>query len=80
MIKFSKLNQEIPYQLFKAKYDKAFDADQKAIEAISISSFNKEMNEVDSRFVNLKFVSNNEFIFLVIIILLRHPLLFLITK
>jgi pyridoxamine 5'-phosphate oxidase len=63
MIKFSKLNQEIPYQLFKAKYDKAFDADQKAIEAISISSFNKEMNEVDSRFVNLKFVSNNEFIF-----------------
>ena len=36
---------------------------QKAIEAISISSFDMEMVEVDSRYVNLKFISNNEFIF-----------------
>ena len=63
MIKFSNLNQEIPFLLFKAKYDKAVNAGQKAIEAISISSFNKEMGEVDSRYVNLKYVSNNEFIF-----------------
>ena len=63
MIKFSNLNQEIPYLLFKAKYDEATQAGQKAIEAISISSFNKEMDEVDSRYVNLKFVSNNKFIF-----------------
>ena len=63
MIQFNKLNQEIPYLLFKAKYDDAFDAGQKGIEAISISSYNKEINEVDSRYVNLKFVTNNEFIF-----------------
>ncbi|MDA9143778.1 pyridoxamine 5'-phosphate oxidase family protein, partial [Gammaproteobacteria bacterium] len=31
--------------------------------AISISSFNKQTNEVDSRYVNLKFINNNEFIF-----------------
>lgn len=63
MIKFSNIKQEIPYILFKEKYDEALKAKQKAIEAISISSFNKVKNEVDSRYVNLKFITNNEFIF-----------------
>ncbi len=63
MIEFNNINQEPPYLLFKKKYDEAIDAGQKAIEAISISSYNKEMQEVDSRYVNLKFVNNNEFIF-----------------
>ena len=63
MIKFNNLNQEIPYQLLKNKYDEALNAGQKGIEAISISSFNKEMNEFNSRYVNLKFITNDEFIF-----------------
>ena len=63
MIQFNNLNQEIPYLLLKEKYDKAVDAGQKGIEAISISSYNKEISEVDSRYVNLKFISNDEFIF-----------------
>ena len=63
MIKFKNLNQEMPYQLFNEKYDEALDAEQTSIEAISISSFNKELNEVDSRYVNLKFINNDEFIF-----------------
>ena len=63
MIQFNNLNQEIPYLLFKTKYDEAVDAGQKGIEAISISSYNKEINEVDSRYVNLKFITNDEFIF-----------------
>ena len=63
MIEFNKLNQEIPYQLLKEKYDKAISAGQKGIEAISISSYNMEISEVDSRYVNLKFISNDEFIF-----------------
>ena len=63
MIQFNNLNQEIPYQLFKDKYEEALKADQKAIEAISIASFNKEMGEVESRYVNLKFIINDEFIF-----------------
>ena len=63
MIKFNNLNQETPYQYLKQKYDEAVDADQKGIEAISISSFNKEINEIDSRYVNLKFINNDEFIF-----------------
>ena len=63
MIKFNNLNQEIPYQLLKKKYDEAIDTGQKGIEAISISSFNKEINEVGSRYVNLKFIMNDELIF-----------------
>jgi len=63
MIKFNNLNQEIPYLILKKKYDEAVDAGQKSIEAISISSYNKELSEVDSRYVNLKFITNDEFIF-----------------
>jgi len=63
MIQFNNLNQEIPYKLLKEKYNEAVDAGQQGIEAISISSYNKEISEVDSRYVNLKFISNDEFIF-----------------
>jgi pyridoxamine 5'-phosphate oxidase len=63
MIKFNNLNQETPYLLLKEKYDEAIDAGQKGIEAISISSFNREAGEVESRYVNLKFITNDEFIF-----------------
>ena len=63
MIEFNNLHKEIPYQLFKEKYDEALNAGQKVIEAITISSFNKDINEVDSRYVNLKFINNDEFIF-----------------
>ena len=38
-------------------------ASQKNIEAISISSYNTKKHEVDSRYVNLKFINNDEFIF-----------------
>ena len=63
MIEFKNFNQETPYLLFKEKYDEALNAGQKNIEAISIASFNKEKNEVDSRFVNLKIIDNDNFIF-----------------
>jgi len=63
MIQFNNLHQETPYLLFKEKYDEAVDESQKGIEAISISSYNKEISEVDSRYVNLKFILNDEFIF-----------------
>tara|TARA_B100000925_G_scaffold226360_1_gene174826 strand:+ start:591 stop:1187 length:597 start_codon:yes stop_codon:yes gene_type:complete len=63
MIQFKNLNQEKPYLLFKKKYDKAFEAGQKGIEAIAISTYNKVTKEVDSRYVNLKFILDDEFIF-----------------
>jgi pyridoxamine 5'-phosphate oxidase len=63
MIQFNSIIQEIPYLIFKAKYDDALNAGQIAIEAISISSYNKKINEVDSRYVNLKSINFDEFIF-----------------
>jgi pyridoxamine 5'-phosphate oxidase len=63
MIQFNNLNQEMPYLVFKEKYNESLNAKQKNIEAISISSYNREISEVDSRYVNLKLVTNDEFIF-----------------
>jgi pyridoxamine 5'-phosphate oxidase len=63
MITFKNLSDEQPYRKLKNIYDKALQNNQKFIEAILISSFSHETNEVDSRFVNLKFIDNKEFIF-----------------
>jgi pyridoxamine 5'-phosphate oxidase len=63
MIKFDNLKQEIPYILLKEKYDEALNANQKNIEAISISSYSKKLKEVNARFVNLKFIVDKNFIF-----------------
>ncbi len=63
MIQFQNLNKNQPYTILKDKYNEALNAGQSVIEAISISSYNKQLNEVDSRFVNLKFIINDEFIF-----------------
>lgn len=63
MIEFKNLYQEKPYLILYEKYSKALNAGQKNIEAIAISSFNKDKNEVDSRFVNLKFIDGKKFIF-----------------
>jgi pyridoxamine 5'-phosphate oxidase len=63
MIKFNNLNQEMPYIFFKKKYDEAINKGQKGIEAISISSYSRKANEIDSRYVNLKFVTDEQFIF-----------------
>jgi pyridoxamine 5'-phosphate oxidase len=63
MILFKNNSSETPYILFKEKYDEAFLAKQKLIEAISVSSFSIKKNEVDSRFVNLNIVDNKNFIF-----------------
>lgn len=63
MIAFKNLHQEIPYLIFKEKYKNAINAGQNNIEAMAISSFNIKKNEVDSRFVNLKLIDGNKFIF-----------------
>ena len=63
MIKFEDLIQETPYLIFKENYEKALKANQKNIEAISISSYSNEKKEVNSRYVNLKLVNKSKFIF-----------------
>ncbi len=63
MIQFDNLSDDIPYRIFKEKYDESLIANQKIIEAICISSFSSIDKEVNARFVNLKFVKDKEFIF-----------------
>ena len=63
MIKFINDNSEKPYILFREKYYAALKKKQSSIEAISISSYSLANSEVDSRFVNLKYVDDKRFIF-----------------
>lgn len=63
MIEFKNLSQEIPYKILKEKYDIALDAGQDSINAICIASYSNKTNEVNARYVNLKIIDNNEFIF-----------------
>lgn len=63
MIKLIDLNNSEPYFIFEDLYKKAIKKKQKHVEAIAISSFDKTMNSPDSRFVNLKYIINNEWIF-----------------
>ena len=63
MIEITNISKEKPYQIFKSYYDSALLAKQKSIEAISISSFDSSSNEVESRFVNLKYIIDNKWTF-----------------
>ncbi len=63
MIKFKNLNQERPYRRFFYLYNKAENNKQPFIEAFSLSSYDNKNNIVDSRYVNLKYIENNSWIF-----------------
>ena len=63
MIEINNMCSDEPYQILNQLYKAAHDAGQKNIEAIAISSFNKNENEVESRFVNLKYINDHEWIF-----------------
>tara|TARA_Y100000385_G_C13073506_1_gene630232 strand:- start:113 stop:718 length:606 start_codon:yes stop_codon:yes gene_type:complete len=63
MINFINISSTKPYKIFRNYYSKALLNNQKSIEAIAISSFNKTTNEVESRFVNLKYINNQDWIF-----------------
>ena len=63
MIKFINISDELPYKIFKNRYDDAVSANQSIVEAICISSYSSSNKEVNARFVNLKFVNEKEFIF-----------------
>ena len=63
MIDFINIVSDIPHNKFLDLYQKALQEKQRGIEAIAISSYDKSSNEVESRFVNLKNISGNEWIF-----------------
>lgn len=52
-----------PYLKLREYYDEALNKNQKNIDAISISSYDETNREISSRFVNLKYINNEEWIF-----------------
>lgn len=63
MIDIKEKIKDEPYDFFYKLYQEAQDSDQFPLNAIAISTFNSSNNEVDSRFVNLKYVIKDEWIF-----------------
>ena len=63
MIKFINPSSEKPYIRFQSLYQEALANNQRGIEAISVSSYNQETNEVEARYVNLKYITDKEWIF-----------------
>ena len=63
MIDLSKIEKSDPLNHFVRFYKRAQKANQMNIEAICISSFNKESQNVNSRFVNLKFIREDKLYF-----------------
>jgi pyridoxamine 5'-phosphate oxidase len=63
MMKFTNIENAEPYNIFLKKYKEAHAMNQVNIDSAVISSFNKNTQEVDSRFVNIKYVCNNEWTF-----------------
>ena len=46
-----------PYSLFYELFTKAQENQQEVMESMLIASFDKEKNEVDARYVNLKYIN-----------------------
>lgn len=63
MIKLIELENSEPYKELLKLYKSASEANQKNIEAICISSYNKNTKEVNSRFVNLKYINKDKWVF-----------------
>lgn len=55
--------QETPYQKFYHFYDEALKKNQTNLEAMAISSYDVSTSEVNSRFVNLKYIIDDNWIF-----------------
>lgn len=63
MIIFNKIEKTEPYTKLYEYYLTALEAGQENIEAILIASYSIKSKEVDSRYVNLKIIKNDKFIF-----------------
>ena len=63
MINISNISNQPPYIKFAKLYNEALAAKQQNIEAICIISFDDKNKESNSRFVNLKYIITDEWIF-----------------
>jgi pyridoxamine 5'-phosphate oxidase len=63
MIELLDLSNDPPYKKFQSLYEQALDKKQPSIEAMSVSSYDNLTNEVEARYVNLKYIKDNKWIF-----------------
>ena len=63
MVKFLNNSNLEPLIKLRESYSRAVSKNQKLVQAISISSYNPILEEVSSRYVNLKYIDDNKFIF-----------------
>ena len=63
MIEFINLNSSSPYKKLFDFYTLALENNQQCVEAFLIASFDSKKQESDARYVNLKYVNNEDFIF-----------------
>ena len=63
MITFSELNSAEPYSIFYKYFKSAHEKGQQHLDAIAISSLNRKLMQVNSRFVNLKYIIDDEWVF-----------------
>ena len=63
MIDLINIPSDLPHNKFLDLYQKALQENQRGIEAIAIRYYDKSNNEVESRVVNLKYITGNEWIF-----------------
>jgi pyridoxamine 5'-phosphate oxidase len=63
MIQIEKIDTIGPFSNLKYFYNLALSMNQKNIEALCISSFNKKYQEVSSRYVNIKYIEQDKLFF-----------------
>lgn len=63
MINFINDSNSTPYIKLKEKYLKALKEGERSPQALTVSSYNASQKEVNSRYVNLKFIDKEDFIF-----------------
>ena len=63
MIKIQNINQAKPYLIFHNWYSKAQSARQDKIEACCVASYSMDLQEVNARYINIKYIIGTDFIF-----------------
>ena len=63
MIEFNNILEDEPYKVFNAFYIDALNNNQPNIDAIAISTFDEITKSPESRFVNIKYINRDEWIF-----------------
>ena len=63
MVIFKDISNDKPYRRFLDLYKKAEEMNEPCIDIICLSTYDPKHKQVNSRFLNLKYISNDHWIF-----------------